>query len=322
MDDFSVNSLIESQNEWCARLVSILTPLIISGFRSIFDEAWKLCRENDEESKYLMTFQNFIARITKWNATMIKDETNRIKEASGCGYLEELVTCVHIIKLKALTCARAGQKQKKISINIPPLEDFVHKVYINAARKIYTNVYLFDKNCPPLQIQKHNRELETIIKESILLTIRDSIPVEEILRAYLDETQETDVEVEEKEEIIETEIPPEEMPPQEQLPSSESVSNIQNKTNQENRNLTFNDTDMVMDGSGKEDKVIAPKTIERLEQISEANYIKRKEEEEEDSESESLQIGSDISLEALDVHDMTKPTLLNDDPIIDIDVLP
>jgi len=320
MDDFSVNSLIESQNEWCARLVSILTPLIISGFRSIFDEAWKLCRENDEESKYLMTFQNFIARITKWNTSMIKDETNRIKEASGCGYLEELVTCVHIIKLKALTCARAGQKQKKISINIPPLEEFIHKIYINAARKIYTNVYLFDKNCPPLQIQKHNRELEIIIKECILLTVRDSIPVEEILRAYLDETQETDVEVEEKEEIIETEIPPEEVP-QEQLPSPESVSNIPNETNQENRNLTFNDTDMIMDSSGKEDKIIAPKTIERLEQISEANYIKRKQEDDDDSESDALQIGGDISLEALDVHDMTKPTLLNIDPIIDIDVL-
>jgi hypothetical protein len=327
MDDFSVNSLIESQNEWCARLVSILTPLIISGFRSIFDEAWKLCRENDEESKYLMTFQNFIARITKWNPSMIKDETNRIKEASGCGYLEELVTCVHIIKLKALTCARAGQKQKKVSVNIPQLEDFIHKVYINTARKIYTNVYLFDKNCQPLQIQKHNRELETIIKECILLTIRDSIPVEGILRAYLDETQETDVEVEEKEEIIETEIPPEELPPPPAPPVVSSDDD--NKTHSggnsyetsENKGLKFNDFDRVLDKSGNEESVVAPKTIERLEQISEINYNKRKLEEEEDSDSEALQIGGDISLDTLDVHDMTAPTVINEDPFIEFDTL-
>lgn len=329
MDDFSVNSLIESQNEWCARLVSILTPQVISGFRSIFDEAWKLCRENDEESKYLMTFQNFIARITKWNQTMIQDETNRIKESSGCGYLEELVTCVHIIKLKSLTCARAGQKQKKVSINIPPLEDFIHKVYINAARKIYTNVYLFDKNCPPLQIQKHNRELETIIKESILLTIRDSIPVEELLRAYLDETQETDTEVEEKEEIIETEIPPEELPPPPEPPVGTSHSNAEehrggsSNENTENRSgLKFNDLDMVLDKSGKEVSVSAPKTIERLEQISELSFIKRKQEEEEDSDNDALQIGGDISLEDLDVHDMSRPHVLNDDPILELDTLP
>lgn len=316
MDDFSVNSLIESQNEWCARLVSILTPLIVSGFKSIFDEAWKLCRENNEESKYLMTFQNFIARITKWNPTMIKEETDRIKEASGCGYLEELVTCVHIIKLKSLTCARAGQKQKKISVNIPQLEDFIHKIYINTARKIYTNVYLFDKNCPPLQIQKHNRELEIIIKESILLTIRDSIPVEGLLRAYLDETQETDVEVEEKEEIIETEISPEEL-------STLSSDVSSEHTHTENKGgLKFNDYDAILDNSGKESSVVAPKSIERLEQISEMNYIKRKQEEDEDSENDTLQIGGDITLETLDVHDMSNQHVLNDEPIIELDTFP
>jgi len=206
MDDYSINSLIESQNEWCSRLVTILTPLIINGFKSIFNESLKLCTENNEHDKYLMTFQNFISRIPKWNQNIIKDETIRIKETSGCGYLEELVTCVHIIKLKALTCARVGQKQKKINIDIPPLENFIHKIYVNVARKLYTNVYLFEQSNKPLQIQKHNREFEIIIKESILLTIRDSIPVEEILRAYLDETQETDVEVEEEVEVIEKEI--------------------------------------------------------------------------------------------------------------------
>ena len=322
MDDFSINSLTESQNEWCARLVSILTPLIISGFRSIFDEAWKLCVENNEESKYLMTFQNFIARITKWNQSMIKDETNRIKETSGCGYLEELVTCVHIIKLKALTCARVGQKQKKIAVNIPPLEDFIHKIYINCARKIYTNVYLFDKTCAPLQIQKHNRELELIIKESILLTIRDSIPVENLLRAYLDETQETDVEVEEKEEIIETVIPPEQLPPPPEIPK-----NVTERGGGEVSNsIKFNDTDYIMDKKGKEEKVEAPKTIERLEQISEINYNRRKLEETDDesSDGDSLHIGGDISLDDLDVFDMSKPKLpimLDDSPIINVEVL-
>lgn len=322
MDDFSVNSLTESQNEWCARLVSILTPLIIGGFRSIFDEALKLCIENSEESKYLMTFQNFIARIIKWNPAMIKDETTRIKESSGCGYLEELVTCVHIIKLKALTCARAGQKQKKIAVNIPPLEDFIHKIYINCARKIYTNVYLFDKTCTPLQIQKHNRELEMIIKESILLTIRDSIPVEHLLRAYLDETQETDVEVEEKEEIIETVIPPPEIPPP--PPSEVHKPRIDlSGGNKSNDNIRFNDTDYVMDKRGNEERVEAPKTIERLEQISEINNNKRKIEEadEESSNEDPLHIGGDISLDDLDVFDMSKPKILNDDPIIDIELL-
>jgi hypothetical protein len=202
MDDFTLASLQESKNEWCARLVNILTPLLIEGFGSIYNEAFTLCEKNEERSKYLMTFQNFIARVPKWNATIIKDESTRIIERSGCNYLEDLISCVHIIQLKALTACRVGIKQRKINVQIPNISSFIHKVYINAARKMYLNIYLFEKDIPPLQIQKNNRELEIIIKEIILNTVRENIPVEDLLKAYLDETEETDVVVEEKRETI------------------------------------------------------------------------------------------------------------------------
>ena len=88
-----------------------------------------------------MTFQNLLARIPKWNATIIEDERKRIVERSGCNYLEDLITCVHIIQLKVLTCIRVGNKQKQIDISIPKLDNFVHKIYIHVARKCYSNVY-------------------------------------------------------------------------------------------------------------------------------------------------------------------------------------
>ena len=123
----------------------------------------------------------------------------RIVEKSNCGYIEDLITCVHVVQLKALTCVRVGQKQKKIDINIPQLKDFIHKVYIQSARKIYTNIYLFEKDIAPLQKQKNNREIELLVKESILNAVRESIPVEQILRSYLEETVEEEI----KEEYIE-----------------------------------------------------------------------------------------------------------------------
>ena len=196
MDDFNLSSLSESRNEWVSRLMNTMTPYISEGFKEIFNEAFKLCVENQEEDKYLMTFQNFISRIPKWNDELLTNEVNRIIESSSCGYLEDLITCVHIIQLKALTCIRVGQKQKKVDIDIPKLKDFVHKVYILVARKLYSNIYLFEKDIPPLLIQKNNREFELIVKDSVVNAIRESIPVEQILRSYLDETTEEDVEVE------------------------------------------------------------------------------------------------------------------------------
>ena len=204
MDDYSLSSLSESKNEWCSRLVDTLTPAIIEGLRSIYNESLKLCIESDEEEKYLMTFQTFLSRIPKWNENIIQVERERIEKSSNCSYLEELITCVHIIQLKALTCVRVGQKQKKIDIDIPSKDAFIHKIYINSARKIYTNIYLFEKDIEPLQIQKNGRELELIIKECILTSIRDTMPVDKILMAYIEETNEDEVIVEEK--IINQEV--------------------------------------------------------------------------------------------------------------------
>jgi hypothetical protein len=149
-----------------------------------------------------MTFQNFLSRVPKWNASIVEDERRRIIEKSNCHYIEDLITCVHIIQLKLLTAIRVGQKQKKININIPKLDDFIHKVYINTCRKVYSNVYLFETNIQSLQIQKNNRDLELIVQECILVTIRESIPIDTILKAYLDETIEEYVE----EQIVEKEV--------------------------------------------------------------------------------------------------------------------
>ena len=206
MDDYNLMSLIESKNEWSARLMNILTPCIIDGITSIFNESIKLCETTNEKNKYLMTFQNLLNNIPKWSSNIVEEEKNRIIETSYCDYLEDLITCIHIVQLKALSTARVGLKQKKINIDIPNINTFIHKLYINVARKLYVNIYLFEKNISPLNIQKNNRELELLIKENILNTIRESVPIDNILKAYLDETQETDVEVEEKIENIEQEI--------------------------------------------------------------------------------------------------------------------
>ena len=80
MDDYTVSSLTESKNEWVVRLVNILTPLVNEGFLSIFKESEKLCQDNDEYDKYLMTFQNFLSRVPKWNNDIIKKESQRIIE--------------------------------------------------------------------------------------------------------------------------------------------------------------------------------------------------------------------------------------------------
>ena len=311
MDDFNVSALHESKNEWGSRLLTILTPLIIEGYKSILDEAVKICKDNNEEEKYLMTFQNFISRVPKWNQQLIEAERQRICEKSGCNYLEDLVTCVHIIQLKILTAMRVGQKQKKIDINIPKLDDFIHKTYINIARKFYKNVYLFELNIPPLQVQKNHRELEIIVQECLLNTLRESIPVEAILKAYMDETIEEDVVEEIKEQIIEEPI---KEPIKPALLSGGQPTQSQ---------LSFNDVDFIKTDDGNMSTISAPKDLETLEQISEMRYQQRKLENDDDDDDKIRILDQPFQLDTLDIHNIEEPKLdlLPDLLIDDIEIL-
>lgn len=211
MDDYNIVSLQESNNEWVSRLINMLSPCVIQGIRDMFTESFQLCVENDEQEKYLMTFQNVLSRVPKWNTETLSKEVERIKDMSKCEYLEDLISCVHIVQLKALTCIRVGQKQKTIDLDIPKFDAFVHKVYIHLARKLFSNVYLFESSVTPLTIQKNNREIELITKDCILEAVRESIPVEAILRAYLDKTIEDNVEQEIVHENVEIEEPQKEV---------------------------------------------------------------------------------------------------------------
>lgn len=188
----TLSILTQSKNEYSSLLTTKITPYIIEGIYSIFNEANSLCEENNEQLKYLMTFQQFLSRITRWNEEIIDNETKRIIKNSNCPYLEDLLTCVHIAQTKILTSVRVGTKQKKIETKIPSLNDFVHRVYIETARNIYKNVYLFEKDVNSLQKQKYRREIEMIVQYSILNVIRNTLPVEEIIRAYLDDSVEYD----------------------------------------------------------------------------------------------------------------------------------
>ena len=335
MDDFNHSILHESKHEWGIYLVNILTPLIVEGVFSIFDESIKLCLDNKEPDKYLLTFQNLLIRIPKWNGSIIEKECERITEKSKCTYLDELIACVHIIQLKILTAVRVSHTQKKMDIEIPKLDKFIHNVYINVAKKIYKNVYLFNTNVSKIQLQRYKRELEVLVQECILNTIRESIPIETILKVYVDEdTTET---IEEcvvttpgNPPVVTTTSASDDIP-------QKSINNIVgggttattttigesskiSTPDQSPTSLTFNDIDRAIDTNNSETTIVAPKTIDRLEQISTDRYNERKQEEEDDDANDKITISdidTNIPIETLPLLSLSS----SDDIMSDIEIL-
>ena len=91
--------------------------------------------------------------------------------------------------------------------------------------------------------------------------------------------------------------------------------------------LKFNNNDSVLDmGTNKEEIINAPKTIERLEEISKTQNEKRKAEEAEeddDDDDDSIKIFSDtpLTLDKLDIHDLNKELNINPPTLEGVEIL-
>ena len=90
-----------------------------------------------------------------------------------------------------------------------------------------------------------------------------------------------------------------------------------------NQDIKFSDIDIAVDTLGTSEEVEAPKTLERLEQISREANNKRKEEEQEDEDgdSEKLTFGDDVKLD-LGIQDLSSDIKSGNDILLkDIEIL-
>jgi hypothetical protein len=145
----------------------------------------------------------------------------------------------------------------------------------------------------------------------------------------MDETVEEEVIEEIKEEVL----PPsdmsditEELKPHVVKEEDDIVPTLVQANNDSNNRLSFNDMDFARDENNQEETIEAPKTVERLEQISNERYAQRKLESEEDEDDNvKLTIFDDqpISLDSLDVQNISTPeiSLLPDLLLDDIELL-
>jgi len=119
---------------------------------------------------------------------------------SKCDWIEDLITAVFISHTKILTSIGPSNTFNKINVTIPKTTSFIHKAYVNLARELWKNPYLFNENVPGHEYQRNSKEIENIIKQCVEGTVRQLLPIKEILREHLD-TYESDNTLTSKEDI-------------------------------------------------------------------------------------------------------------------------
>jgi hypothetical protein len=180
----NVATYSEARSEYTKQLATFVVPPVVGWFQKL----WVQCAVDRQRS--LSTFQTECEEVARWNQDRITDEVRALLERSGCDYMEELMTAVFIAHTKVLTAVRLTTKQKKLSITVPKLDHFIHRVFRESARSFWKSPFLFMTDSGVVERQKNLLQIEGLAIEAITTAVRGLLPVKQILADYLGEDEE------------------------------------------------------------------------------------------------------------------------------------
>ena len=183
-DALNVNVLNVAKDEYTKQLNSILSPLVMEGIESIYNDAKQVQNEHD----VIHNFQLLLKEVPHWNTHIISTECERIQKV--CDWMHDLVTAVFVTNVKILTSVKIVNKSKQFKLKMPNFETFIHAVYIEVARFFFHNPFLLYEYDRITKRNKNKKEGLRNIQHSIEETIRVLLPVQHILKEYMQDNGE------------------------------------------------------------------------------------------------------------------------------------
>jgi len=167
-------------------LTRVLVPHVADGLWSIYDNAKVACERNGQPEKTLQTFQNLLTSVPKWKEETLNAEVDRIIAASKIDYIEDLLLGVFVSYIRAFaSLQQTDATHVNIEFDRPSLPKFIQAFYTAAARKAWSQAYLFNTlNVTSTQQARNRRDIEVMLEATIGEVIDGFIPWREISKAY------------------------------------------------------------------------------------------------------------------------------------------
>jgi hypothetical protein len=188
MDGLTV--LVEAKKEYMAQLCSVLCPQMIETFELMYTEAHKMSKGRE----VLKQFQKLLKEVPNWNNTMIEDHNTKLNNT--CGWFNDLMAAVFVSYVKILSSVRLNSTDKKISVKLPTNDVFIHGCYKAVAKDLYRDPFVYHDEMSEYQRDEIlTRRYVVCIEE----TVKKLLPVQEILKLYITQTDKVDIDHEEPE---------------------------------------------------------------------------------------------------------------------------
>jgi len=165
-----------SYQPWLDSINDILVPHIYNGLQVAYNSVAKICKGK----KVLMAFQVTLENIKDLPQQSIDNDYKVLLKTSEKTEDELRRMFDNLYRSYAnFALSSAGKDVSKLDYSLisPPkrISDFVKNAYVNTAREIWIRPFLFSTDCQPVEKQANTNEVFTIIKSSILKTVRDDL---------------------------------------------------------------------------------------------------------------------------------------------------
>lgn len=171
-----LNVLVEAKKEYLAQLCHIMCPIMIETFQELYETAVR----DSKNKKPLLQFQKHLKEVPNWSNAMSKSHSDNITDR--CAWFSDLLAAVFVSFVKILSSVRLRAENKKISLKVPSNEVFIQTCYNNCAKDLYRDPYVFHE-----EQSEYERDLKLTRRftEAIEATVKELIPVAEILKTYM-----------------------------------------------------------------------------------------------------------------------------------------
>ena len=232
-----LNILVEAKNEYMATLAKVMCPSMIDTFRLIYAEAVKVSKGK----KPMIITQTLLKEILHWNHHMIKEHTETI--TSACAWFEDLIAAIFVGYIKILSSVRITNDNRQFATKVPNTDLFVHRCYIECAKDLYNDPFILQKD----DFESYGILYDRMTK-CLNTTIRDLIPMQQILDTYISKTNIQQSNPEEEEEEEEDEDTDPELFTDDPSPETETETETpQEEATEEQRDVIVNNKAMVPD---------------------------------------------------------------------------
>lgn len=189
------NLLVAARSEYTDKLQDILCESIYSGIK----EVWEKCK-TEHKNNPLSNFQKKLCLIPEWNQEVINTFLRKTTSKNDISedYLDKIIEAVFLSNVKILSVVKLNESKQTIDVKVPDTKNFIHRCFIESARRFYCDPYLVDDresgSNTKQEINRNVKRCTTTINDSIDKTIRAMIPMEDILNRYLKDQSEVDSE--------------------------------------------------------------------------------------------------------------------------------